>query len=64
MAILVTTDILRELAAFRSEQGCALSLYIDLDASGVPTIPTPGRISGRSTTWAPARSVTSTGSER
>jgi peptide chain release factor subunit 1 len=39
MATLVTNDILRELASFRSERGCALSMYVDLDPSRVPTIP-------------------------
>jgi len=30
---------LRELAAFRAETGCAVSIYVDLDPSGVPTPP-------------------------
>lgn len=39
MATAVTTDTLRTLAAFRAENGCALSIYIDLDPSSTPTIP-------------------------
>ena len=34
----VSLDGLRELAAFRAENGCAISLYVDLDPSIVPTI--------------------------
>src|SRR5918994_1177588 len=33
----VSLDDLRELAAFRAENGCAISLYLDLDPSIVPT---------------------------
>jgi peptide chain release factor subunit 1 len=33
----VTWDRLRELAEFRAEKGCAISLYVDLDPSIVPT---------------------------
>ena len=33
----VNLDGLRELAAFRAENGCAISLYLDLDPSIVPT---------------------------
>jgi len=33
----VSLDGLRELAAFRAEHGCAISLYLDLDPSRVPT---------------------------
>lgn len=33
----VSLDSLRELAAFRAENGCAISLYVDLDPSIVPT---------------------------
>jgi len=33
----VSLDGLRELAAFRGENGCAISLYLDLDPSRVPT---------------------------
>jgi len=39
MATAVTTDILRELAGFHAENGCALSLYFDFDPSSTPTIP-------------------------
>ncbi|HEY6960368.1 MAG TPA: Vms1/Ankzf1 family peptidyl-tRNA hydrolase [Gaiellaceae bacterium] len=39
MATAVTTDTLRGLAGFRAENGCALSMYIDLDPSAVPTTP-------------------------
>src|SRR5437879_3839125 len=39
MATAVTTDILRDLTAFEAENGCALSLYLDLDPSWIPTIP-------------------------
>jgi peptide chain release factor subunit 1 len=35
----MTWDQLRELAGFRTEKGCAISLYIDLDPSEVPTPP-------------------------
>ena len=37
MAETVTWDGLRELAEFRAEKGCAISLYVDLDPSIVPT---------------------------
>jgi peptide chain release factor subunit 1 len=37
MAETVTWDRLRELAEFRAEKGCAISLYLDLDPSIVPT---------------------------
>jgi peptide chain release factor subunit 1 len=37
MAELVTWQLLRELAAFRAEKGCAVSLYLNLDPSDVPT---------------------------
>ena len=33
----VTWESLRELATFRAERGCALSLYVDLDPSTAPT---------------------------
>jgi peptide subunit release factor 1 (eRF1) len=33
----VSIDGLRELAAFRAQNGCAISLYVDLDPSIVPT---------------------------
>jgi peptide chain release factor subunit 1 len=39
MATAVTTDTLRDLAGFRAANGCALSIYVDLDPSTVPTIP-------------------------
>ena len=39
MATAVTTDILRELAGFRAGNGCAISIYLDLDPSATPTIP-------------------------
>ena len=39
MAVAVTTDILRELAAFEAENGCALSIYVDFDPSSTPTTP-------------------------
>ncbi|HEX3807660.1 MAG TPA: Vms1/Ankzf1 family peptidyl-tRNA hydrolase [Gaiellaceae bacterium] len=39
MATAVTPDILRELAGFRAANGCALSMYLDLDPSLAPTIP-------------------------
>src|SRR3954471_11792753 len=32
-------DELRELAGFRAEKGCAISLFVDLDPSEVPTPP-------------------------
>ena len=37
MAGAITWEQLRELAAFRSEHGCAVSLYVGLDPSTVPT---------------------------
>ena len=37
MAESVTWEGLRELAEFRAEKGCAISLYVDLDPSVVPT---------------------------
>jgi peptide chain release factor subunit 1 len=37
MAATVTWEGLRELASFRAEEGCAISLYLDLDPSGAPT---------------------------
>jgi peptide chain release factor subunit 1 len=39
MATAVTTDTLRGLAGFRASNGCAISIYIDLDPSVTPTIP-------------------------
>ena len=36
-AITVNLDGLRELASFRAEKGCAISLYLDLDPSVSPT---------------------------
>ena len=37
MATTISLDALRELAAFRGDRGCAISLYLDLDPSGAPT---------------------------
>ena len=37
MAATVSWDGLRELAAFRAENGCAISVYVDLDPSVAPT---------------------------
>src|SRR6266581_5740375 len=37
MAVTITWETLRELAGFRSEKGCAISLYVDLDPSTAPT---------------------------
>jgi len=37
MAATVTTEALRQLAAFRAQHGCALSFYLDLDPSTTPT---------------------------
>src|SRR5215210_7501251 len=37
MAETVTWDVLRELAEFRAEKGCAISLYVNLDPSLSPT---------------------------
>ncbi|MES1247051.1 MAG: Vms1/Ankzf1 family peptidyl-tRNA hydrolase [Actinomycetota bacterium] len=39
MAGTMTWEQLRELAAFRAEKGCALSLYVDLDPRDLPTPP-------------------------
>ena len=39
MAGTVTWDELRELAGIRAQKGCAVSLYVDLDPSEVPTPP-------------------------
>jgi peptide chain release factor subunit 1 len=40
MAATVTWDVLRDLAAFRAEGGCAISLYLDLDPGESPTAET------------------------
>jgi peptide chain release factor subunit 1 len=37
MAATVSWDGLRELASFRAERGCAISVYVDLDPSTTPT---------------------------
>ena len=37
MADTVTWPLLRELASFRAEKGCATTLYLNLDPSEVPT---------------------------
>ena len=37
MAATVSWDGLRELASFRAEKGCAISVYVDLDPSVAPT---------------------------
>jgi hypothetical protein len=37
MAVTVSWDGLREIAAFTAENGCAISLYLDLDPSVSPT---------------------------
>jgi peptide chain release factor subunit 1 len=37
VAVTVSWEALRELAGFRSERGCAFSLYLDLDPSTTPT---------------------------
>ena len=37
MAGTVTWSLLRELASFRAENGCATSLYVNLDPRDVPT---------------------------
>src|SRR5919108_5268569 len=37
MADIVTWSLLRELASFRAEKGCATTLYLNLDPSEVPT---------------------------
>jgi peptide chain release factor subunit 1 len=37
MTSTVTDSVLRTLAAFRAENGCAISLYLDLDPSTTPT---------------------------
>ncbi|HET8528531.1 MAG TPA: Vms1/Ankzf1 family peptidyl-tRNA hydrolase [Gaiellaceae bacterium] len=39
MAANVTWEQLRDLAGFRAEKGCALSIYVDLDPSEAPTPP-------------------------
>ena len=39
MATVVTQGLLRELAAFRAANGCAVSIYVDFDPSSVPTVP-------------------------
>jgi peptide chain release factor subunit 1 len=38
MASTVTWDGLRDLAGFRAQNGCAISLYLDLDPSVTPTV--------------------------
>ena len=37
MAATITWDSLRQLASFRAEHGCAISLYVDLDPTDAPT---------------------------
>lgn len=37
MTTTISLDALRDLAAFRAERGCAISLYLDLDPSTAPT---------------------------
>src|SRR3954470_12804344 len=37
MAATVNWDALRELAGFRAEKGCAISVYVGLDPSNTPT---------------------------
>jgi peptide chain release factor subunit 1 len=37
MAVTITWDHLRDLAGFRADQGCAISLYLNLDPREVPT---------------------------
>jgi peptide chain release factor subunit 1 len=37
MATVLTTDILRDLAGFRADNGCAITIYLDLDPSSSPT---------------------------
>ena len=39
MTSTVTDNVLRTLSAFRAENGCAISLYIDLDPSSTATAP-------------------------
>lgn len=39
MATVVTEGLLRELAAFRATNGCAISIYVDFDPSMAPTVP-------------------------
>jgi peptide chain release factor subunit 1 len=39
MATVVTEGLLRDLAAFRAVNGCAISIYVDFDPSSVPTVP-------------------------
>jgi peptide chain release factor subunit 1 len=39
MATVVTEGLLRQLAAFRAANGCAISIYVDFDPSEAPTVP-------------------------
>lgn len=39
MATVVTEGLLRELAAFRAANACAISIYVDFDPSTAPTVP-------------------------
>jgi hypothetical protein len=39
MAATVTGDLVRQLAAFRASNGCALSVYVGFDPSSTPTTP-------------------------
>src|SRR3954451_502207 len=39
MTSTVSDSVLRTLSGFRAENGCAISLYIDLDPSSAPTAP-------------------------
>ena len=48
----ISWEQLRELAAFRADNGCAVSLYVNLDPSEAPTLAAvetrlPGRTTGR-----------------
>jgi peptide chain release factor subunit 1 len=39
MATVVTDGLLRDLAAFRASNGCAISIYVDFDPAAAPTVP-------------------------
>jgi peptide chain release factor subunit 1 len=39
MATVMTEGLLRELAAFRAANGCAVSIYVDFDPAEAPTVP-------------------------
>jgi len=39
MAVAISQETLRDLAAFRARRGCAISVFLDLDPAAAPTVP-------------------------